>query len=538
MVAAPSAMTTATAVSESPPVTKAALRDFSDWLSPMLVKELRQGLKSPVFTWGLIAMQMALAIMALVAMDSGNDRDANRFFWWSVAGVVCVLLPMRVANALRDEMGGNTLDTLVLTRLSAWRITLGKWLATSALQLLVAMTVLPYLIMRYFAGGVNMPMELAWLGIYVVFGLLVTAVMLGLSWFRYFLVRAVLMLGVIFGAMGFCGGTISVISRANDYGLDVFYRELGWPGIICLLTGVVWVAFFFLDLGAAQIAPRAENRATRRRLVALAVFVTVSICCFCFKDREGGVVISMMLLVAMTLPCIQALCELPANYAPVLQPFVKRGMAGRLAGRFLYPGWHTGLCFCLLVAVTGITLFTWHYYQMRVRWGSTGLYDRMEYFLTLMLSASAGVVGAMILPLVIWRLFRRMEQWNFWRWMTVLLAAVVFHMLVMIAAWRMESPGLNRVNHALPTAGLLVDAEADMEASSQWRARNEQRNQYNYWEDRQREEHQIAQVLCIVSLCSLAVWLGAALWLAAKEMRLTRSAETELAAELKRARET
>lgn len=526
-------MTTAAAAADVPPVPKAALRDFSDRLSPMLVKELRQGLKSPVFTWGLIAMQMALAIMAMVAMDSGNDRDANEFFWWSVAGIVCVLLPMRVANALRDEMGGNTLDTLVLTRLSAWRITLGKWLATSALQVLVSMTVLPYLIMRYFAGGVNMPMELAWLGIYVLFGLVVTAVMLGLSWFRFFLVRAVLMLGVIFCAVGFCAGTIHEISR-NDYGLDEIYRELGWPGIIGILAGILWVAFFFLDLGAAQIAPRAENRATRRRLVALAVFVTASVCCFFFNRTEAGAIFSMLVLFAMGPPCIQALCEQPANYTPVLQPFVKRGFAGRLAGRFLYPGWHTGMVFSLLVIAAGLGLFMWHYMEMRARWASRGSFDRMDHWMTLMLSISAGVLGAMIFPLVVWRLFRRMDQWNFWRWLMVLLAAGLFHGLVMIFAWRTETPGINLVNHALPTAGLFVEAEAEMAAD----LRREQfggsaKNHDFRWNERREYEYQITGQLCVVSLCSLALWLGAALWLSAKEMRITRRAEDELAAELK-----
>lgn len=520
-------MTTAAAAADAPPVPKAALRDFSDRLSPMLVKELRQGLKSPVFTWGLIAMQMALAIMALVAMDTGNDRDANEFFWWSVAGIVCVLLPMRVANALRDEMGGNTLDMLVLTRLSAWRITLGKWLATSALQVLVAMTVLPYLIMRYFAGGVNMPMELAWLGIYVVFGLLVTAVMLGLSWFRFFLVRAVLMLGVIFCAMGFCAGTIHAISRANDYGLDEIYREMGWPGIVGILAGALWVAFFFLDLGAAQIAPRAENRATRRRLVALGVFVTASVCSFYFQRTGVGEAFSMLVLFAMGPPCIQALCEQPANYTPVLQPFVKRGPAGRLAGRFLYPGWHTGMIFSLMLIAAALGLFMWHYMQMRARWSYYASFDRMSYWITLMLSISAGVLGAMIFPLVVWRLFRRMDQWSFWRWLMVLLAAGLFHGLVMIFAWRTATPGINYLNHALPTAGLFVDAEAEMASDLNYRV-----TAHGNYERKWNEEHRIAKNLCVVSLCSLAAWLGAALWLSAKEMRVTRRAEDELASEL------
>jgi hypothetical protein len=509
------------------PAMPAALRDFSDRLSPMLVKELRQGLKSHVFTWGLIAMQLALALMALVAMGEGeNSEELNAAFWWPVAGIVCILLPMRVANALRDEMGGNTLDTLVLTRLSAWRIALGKWLATGALQVLVATTALPYLIMRYFAGGINLPLELAWLGVYVLFGLLVTAVMLGLSWFRWFLVRAAIMLGVLAAATAFCAATIDEISRTNNYGLDDIYRHMGWAGMACLLLLAVWLGFFFLDIGAAQIAPLSENRATRRRLVALLTLVAGGGAALLIDlpDREARAVLATLLTLAMAGPCIQALCERPVNFAPVLNPFVRRGWWGRLAGLLLYPGWHTGLFFTLLLLAAGTLVFVCLALSV-TRWPAMGIE-----WLVIVAVCAGGVVGGMIAPLVLWRLFRSMEHWNFWRWLLVLLCTGLFHLSVTLIAakwsWRIAF-----ANHLLPSSGLLAPVVADLQAREEWLRQPKLHGNAFGWDFRWDRERELRITHAAVSLVSLGVWLGIAVGLALRELRNTCRAENELIAE-------
>lgn len=523
------------------PVPRAALRDFSDRLSPMLVKELRQGLKSPVFIWGLIAMQIVLAVMAINAMEDGIDRDANMTFWWAVAGTVCVLLPMRVANALRDEMGGNTMDTLVMTRLSAWRITMGKWVATGALQTLVAMTSLPYLIMRYFAGSVDLPMELAWLGIYLLFGLLVSGVMLGLSWFRYFLVRAIIMLGILFGAIGFCAGTISVISRGYTYGLEEFYREMGWPGITFFLCAVVWVTFFFLDLGAAQIAPLSENRATRRRLAALAMLTVGTVCIFTSgTSRYTGTVFAGMLCFGMACAAAQALCEKPGDYAPVLRPFVKRGAAGRLAGRLLYPGWHTGIFFTLFLGLACGALFIYSIIQRfsfyRAAYGSSYSANYSEMLVTVT-SVIGGCLGALLLPLIYWRMFRKMEQWDFWRWLTIAIIALGVHLAIMLTAAK-TSASVAMAHCVLPSGGLTVPASAQMQAREEMRGIEQNRGprisafDSSYEAQRLRGVELTLTYATVAGIC-LAGWIGVAIFMALRQHRHTRRAENELAAALK-----
>jgi hypothetical protein len=506
---------------------RAGLRDFSDRLSPMLVKELRQGLKSPVFIWGLILMQLALALMALVTMDEGNSSDSSLAFWWSGAIVVCILLPMRVANALRDEMGGNTMDTLVLTRLSAWRITLGKWLATGALQILVAITVLPYLILRYFAGGVDTPAEIAWMGGLVVFGLLVTAIMLGLSWFRYFLVRAFVMLVVIFGAAMGCAALILMVTRGADYVMEREFIGIGWSGFVWLLLLTGWLAYFFLDLGVAQIAPAAENRATRRRLSALVFCVAAGACCLMTKKPEGGLLLGVLSFGVLIAACVQALCERPSNFAPILKPFVKRGLAGRLAGRLLYPGWHTGVFYSFVLFVSGATLFS---LLMRFAF-STRYYDSTE-FVAPVVSVFAGIYGLIILPVILWRLFQLMHRWNFWRWLMLVMVAGLLHGAILIGASKSDGSGA-RLNLLLPSGGLLVPVIAEMERKEEWRQQGpDSWDRGNNWDDMERRERQIMSLLAVAACVSLALWGALAFIFALIELRKTREAEDELAAAL------
>lgn len=519
-----------TPAAESLPLTAprpAVLRDFSDRISPMLVKELRQGLKSPLFIWGLIAMQVVLAIMAIVAMEDGLDRDADYTFWWCVTGMVCLLLPARAANALRDEMGGNTMDTLVLTRLSAWRITLGKWAATGALQVLGIITVLPYLIMRYFAGSVNLPMELAWLGIFLLFGLLVSAVLLGLSWLSYFLLRALVMLGVLGSAFGFCGSAIFGLVRTGGYGLSAIHGELGTSGVILVLLSVVWTAYFFLDLGASQIAPLAENRASRRRLVALLFFAVTVACTLLMPSREPAMVLTMMICSGLWLVALQAICEKPGDFTPVLLPFVKRGLPGRLAGRLLYPGWHSGVLFALFLAMACAALVLWHVFGYASRYRSYSSFD-FNYIVGTMAAVVSGMVGALVLPLVLWKLFRRMDQWNFWRWLTVAVCAFFLHVTIAI----LSSKGASSAGYlhlALPTGGLIAPELAGHLAREQEAYAWSNSGDFDAY---LRRRNELALDLAGISLLSVALWTVTALVMARRQFRYTRRCEQELAAAL------
>ena len=108
--------------------------DFSDRLSPMLVKELRQGLRTNLFTAAFILLQvfMVLSLMIGAAFSGGGEDTSGGFFWMFITVTLLGVMPVRGFSALHKENQINTMDLIQLTRLSAWRITWGKWLALAS----------------------------------------------------------------------------------------------------------------------------------------------------------------------------------------------------------------------------------------------------------------------------------------------------------------------------------------------------------------------------------------------------------------------
>ena len=78
-----------------------------------------------------------------------------------VAVPTLLIIPISALNAIGSEIRGNTLELIFLTRLTALRIVVGKWFALFAQSLLLVCAVLPYLVLRYFMGGVNLTSRVA-----------------------------------------------------------------------------------------------------------------------------------------------------------------------------------------------------------------------------------------------------------------------------------------------------------------------------------------------------------------------------------------
>jgi hypothetical protein len=114
-----------------------------------------------------------------------------------------------------------------------------------------------------------------------------------------------------------------------------------------------------LEFGASKIAPAAENHATSRRLIGFTVVCGVAI--FGSGDLfTSPFWVGPLLLLGPI--CMGALCEPPSLVASVYYPFGRFGRWGRLAGRFLYPGWPSGVLFTLVALAV---MFAVGYYHSR-----------------------------------------------------------------------------------------------------------------------------------------------------------------------------
>lgn len=331
------------------------LTDFSDKLSPMLVKELRQGMRARSFTMLFLVFQCLLALILLTAGASFESDGAGAaasgiiFTMFSIA--VLFIQPMRGVNALSSEITGNTIEMMVLTRLSASRIVFGKWIAIVSQSALILTTIVPYLILRYFFGGMVLIGELVFLALIFLTSMALTAVMVGFSATTARLARVLPVVGVAILAQ-----VVPSYLFRGRFGLGMSYFSLSdWESIIgigCYLVFIAYIGWCALSHGTSAIAPVAENHSTLRRLIALGLtLIAVGIAVTRNLDLKPLLVI---LAIILGPALITALTEPPIILPPVCKPFLKRGITGRIAAAFLLPGWPTGVFYTALLATVGL----------------------------------------------------------------------------------------------------------------------------------------------------------------------------------------
>jgi hypothetical protein len=331
--------------------------DFSDRFNPMLVKELRQGIRTSVFVSLFIVLQVvgALILLAGELSETFAQNAAAGLFWALILLILLVLQPLRAITTLSGEKKSKTMDFLEVSNLSALNIVWGKWSSLFAQSGLIIMSLLPYFILRYFQSGADLFHELLILGsIFLASGLITAIVILMSS------EESKIKLAVTYGALlmfigpGMLGlGTFLVYEaigrhRSSSFA-DLFINTLEWWKILgyAFMIVFLWAYLIWVILcwAAKTIAPLSQNIETPLRLIHLAVWLIIAASAWFFEPTSVFV-----LLVIITVPVIfSSLSERPSILPPILKPFVLKGAAGRLAGRFLYPGWTSGLLYTLLV---------------------------------------------------------------------------------------------------------------------------------------------------------------------------------------------
>ncbi|MFY7817846.1 MAG: hypothetical protein ACOVRB_05710 [Akkermansiaceae bacterium] len=335
----------------------AKLNDFSDRLPPMLVKELRQGLRARTFVGVFLGLQLFLGVVMLFATTAsgldGAGEAVSRIIFLFFSLAVLVVQPLRSINALHTEIKSTTLDMMVLTRLNARRIVAGKWASIVGQTLLLFVSIVPYLILRYFFGGMNLFAELLALGSIFLFSACLTAFNVGLSSNAAIIVRGIVPLIIAVFIFGFL---MAMVGEFDDF-LEFF--TLADPDSIAiywgLLLGSVYLAWIVFGIGVSAIAPAAENHSSLNRIVTLVMMAIAGLILYL---AHADAIIIPFIIGAVAFPGLLAsLTEANGLLPRVTLPFVRRGAVGKFFGLFLYPCWTSGVHFsallCLLVLAIG-----------------------------------------------------------------------------------------------------------------------------------------------------------------------------------------
>lgn len=337
--------------------------DFADWLSPMLVKELRQGMRSRIFMAAFYLTQLLMILCVIFNLTLASNADAptpligflNGLFWFMISVPLLFVMPIRGFTALHGEMKTGTLELVFLTRLSAWRITLGKWTAIVVQTLLLVCAVLPYVLLRYFLGGVDIIVDLQTLLFIVLGSAGLTAITIAISPYESKLLRALFVLGMI-GMFQFLIGLIFAWVASSSFGGTASSSLAPWhvyTGLALFLPAFIILA---LEIGASRIAPAAENHALRKRLIGLYALLIAPL--FVLAGGKAEVVFILALfLIAVVI--VDALAEPVVMVRSLYLPFARHGTRGRIAALFLTPGWPSAAWYVALICALGTGILMW-----------------------------------------------------------------------------------------------------------------------------------------------------------------------------------
>ena len=318
------------------------IHEFSDRLSPMLVKELRQGLRTKGFLTAFLVIQGILALSVLAAQESSSSGDGS--FFWILGLALVTVLPLRALAAFSTEESRENLDLVRLTKLSTWRIVLGKWSALTAQSILFTTTILPYVVLRYFVGGVNPLLDLAWVITLLAIGATFSAIAIALSTIAAPVAR-------LSGAAAMIIGSLFLLGASFDQD----YRLGGLPGHgiltwLFLLTIIAGTLLFTLLSAAVPIASSAENYATKRRIVVFvglaAILVATHLNTFLnINSNSKGEYLALMSCAATFTGFLAAFGESLPSKASSLLPMA--------------PGWRSAIPFgaiCALITATTLCI--------------------------------------------------------------------------------------------------------------------------------------------------------------------------------------
>jgi len=319
----------------------------------MLVKELRQGMRSKIFMAAFYLTQLLMILCVIfnltAASNSGMPGELldflNGLFWFMISVPLLFIMPIRGFGALHGEMKTGTLELVFLTRLSAWRIAAGKWTAIMVQTLLLVCAVLPYVVLRYFLGGVNMFEDLQSLLFLLLASAALTGITIAMSPYESKLLRALFIFGLIFGLPFLAGIIFSYVADSARGGSLEPWPV--YPGLAIFLPAFLMLCW---EISASHIAPPAENHALRKRLLGLFFLLTAPVFVLIGIAAPVAFVAAFFFLAVVG---IDALAEPLVMAKSIDRFFFRHGVAGRVLSLFFTPGWVSASWYVALVALLG-----------------------------------------------------------------------------------------------------------------------------------------------------------------------------------------
>ena len=275
---------------------------FTNWraweFNPIVIKELRQGVRSWTVTGMLLLFLVVLFLTSLAfligqSFEVGENTQLGGSMFSAfvviLAGASVFFIPLYIGVRVAAERQENNLDLLYVSTLSPFRIILGKFLCSAYIALLFFSACMPFMAFTNLLRGVDLPT------VFFILGFLFLAVcaanMIAIFLACLPMSRPFKFLFVIygffqsFGVIGTLIGSSYMFMRsgvgAMMSGHDFWIGVVSFVGIGAAITGL------FFMLAVALISPPSANRALPVRIYLTVIWLLGGLLCFYWVVQTG-----------------------------------------------------------------------------------------------------------------------------------------------------------------------------------------------------------------------------------------------------------
>lgn len=252
---------------------------LADTVNPIVVKEVRQGLRTRVFWIFFSLMLLANLFISLVffAMNDGVATDTGKYafiaYFVALGLVQFFVIPYVSYRSMAREAEDETWVLLTLTGLGPRKILAGK-LTSSVLQgTLYASAAAPFLLFSYFLNGIDLPTIIVGVAVAIAYQVFLVAVSVSLATLAESrLVRALLhfvLLAILLQGLGMgIGGAVAAGEFAQKSSGPQF-----WLTSLAILFVMISTGLLLFEAAAARLALATEDYARGPRVVFIVQFL-------------------------------------------------------------------------------------------------------------------------------------------------------------------------------------------------------------------------------------------------------------------------
>lgn len=247
---------------------------LDDAINPIVVKELRQAVRSRFVQGVLMLFLIGLFLVTLLYVMSEPDIERSfeaggeiTLFVYSTMVIACMLfVPLYTGIRLAAERGDVYTDLTFITTIRPGAIARGKTLSAVALTVLIASVCMPFMTFTYLLRGVDLT------SIFFILAIAFVAV-IGVSQAAMFvaalpvnrLVKAVVGLIGMVGAAFVAAGCIAIAEDFIRGRMSMFVRDF-WIISLSMLAMAVAIAVLFHLFTVALLSPPSANRSLPIRI--------------------------------------------------------------------------------------------------------------------------------------------------------------------------------------------------------------------------------------------------------------------------------